>query len=77
MAQKDMSKASQAPPQSASLALQNLPPRNQSLRRRPSAREAVDSFVSPLARLEIEGRIANGWVSRGTKLSHVADMTLS
>ncbi|KIR30098.1 hypothetical protein I309_00966 [Cryptococcus deuterogattii LA55] len=56
-----MSKASRAPPQSASLALQNLPPRNQSLRRRPSAREAVDSFVSPLARLEIEGRIANGW----------------
>ncbi|WVO23531.1 uncharacterized protein IAS62_004886 [Cryptococcus decagattii] len=56
-----MSKASQVPPQSASLALQNLPPRNQSLRRRPSAREAIDSFVSPLARLEIEGRIANGW----------------
>ncbi|ADV24902.1 hypothetical protein I315_02295 [Cryptococcus gattii Ru294] len=56
-----MSEASQVPPQSASLALQNLPPRNQSLRRRPSAREAVDSFVSPLARLEIEGRIANGW----------------
>ncbi|OXH56079.1 hypothetical protein J003_01898 [Cryptococcus neoformans] len=68
-----MSKASQVPPQSASLALQN-PPRNHSLRRRPSAREAVDSFVSPLARLEIEGRIAKGWNTASE--SHIASSFL-